>query len=188
MIKHILEEDLYVRITGFQNVEVENAKDLLRAVRTEKRANIQVQFFNAGVVVTWEHLYFALLNALTAFRTKRNVSKSLAVEIMLYASAQRQIKKAIELIGVKAGCSDVAVVVVGKKLRDVETAVSAISRLFAKKPDEHVLELSTLKKQEICRAFTVSENELAVVTKDGDAEKALVDVIIERVALLSTKL
>jgi KEOPS complex subunit Cgi121 len=188
MIKHIAEEDRYVKITGFQNVEVKNAKDLLRAVRTEKRENIQVQFFNAGLVATWEHLYFALLNALTAFRTKRNVSKSLAVEIMLYASAQRQIKKAIELIGVKAGCSDVAVVVVGKKLRDVEAAVSAISRLFAKKPDERVLELSTLKSQEIYKAFTVSENELAVVTKGGDAERALVDVIIERVALLSTKL
>ena len=188
MIKYIAEEDRYVKITGFQNVEVKNAKDLLRAARTEKRANIQVQFFNAGIVATWEHLYFALLNALTAFRTKRNVSKSLAVEIMLYASAQRQIRKAIELIGVKAGCSDVAVIVVGEKSGDVEASVSAASRLLDKEPDEGVLELSTAKSFAIRKAFMITEEELKVVTKKGDAEQALVDIVIERMALLSTKL
>ncbi len=188
MIKYIAEEDRYVKITGFQNVEVKNAKDLLRAVRTEKRAIIQVQFFNAGIVATWEHLYFALLNALTAFRTKRNVSKSLAVEIMLYASAQRQIRKAIELIGVKAGCSDVAVVAVGEKSGDVEASVSAASKFLDKVPNEGVLELSTVKSVAIRKAFIITEEELTVVTKRGDAEQALVDIVIERMALLSTKL
>ena len=188
MIKYIAEEDRYVKITGFQNVEVKNAKDLLRAARTEKRANIQVQFFNAGIVATWEHLYFALLNALTAFRTKRNVSKSLAVEIMLYASAQRQIRKAIELIGVKAGCSDVAVIVVGEKSGDVEASVSAASRLLDKEPDEGVLELSTAKSFAIRKDLMITEEELTVVTKEGDSEQALVDIVIERMALLSTKL
>jgi len=68
MIKHISEENLYVRITGFQNVEVENAKELLRAVRTEKRANIQVQFFNAGIVVTWGTPVFRPLKRIDGFQ------------------------------------------------------------------------------------------------------------------------
>ena len=188
MIKQIAGEDRYVGITGFKNVEVKNTEELLRAVRTEKRANIQVQFFNAGLVATWEHLYFALLNALTAFRTKRNVSKSLAIEIMLYASAQRQIRKAIELIGVKAGCRDVAVVAVGEKSGDVEASISAASKLLDKEPNEDVLELSTAKAFAIRKAFMITEEELTVVTKGGDAEQALVDIVIERIALLSTKL
>jgi tRNA threonylcarbamoyladenosine modification (KEOPS) complex Cgi121 subunit len=188
MIEHMAEEGQYVEITGFRNVEVKNAEELLRAVRAGKRTTVQVQFFNAGLVATWEHLYFALLNALTGFRTKRNVSKSLAVEIMLYASAQRQIRKAIEFIGVKAGCSDVAVVVIGETSGDVEASVSAASTLLDKEPDERVLELSTMKALAIRKAFMITEEELTVVTKEGDAERALVDMVIERMALLSTKL
>jgi KEOPS complex subunit Cgi121 len=188
VLKHVEEHGKYVEITGFKNVQVENPEELLKTIRSSKQANVSVQFFNAQLIATWEHLYFAVLNALTAFRTERNVSKSLAVEVMLYASAQRQIRKAIELVGVKSGCGDMAVVVVGEKPADVEDAVSAISRLFAKKPDERVLELSTAKAQEIRKAFTITETELEVVTKKGDAECALVDLVIERMALLSTRL
>jgi KEOPS complex subunit Cgi121 len=188
MIIHVVEEAKYVQITGFKNVEVKNAKELLRDVRNGKGTTVQVQFFNASIVATWEHLYFALLNALTAFRTKRNVSRSLAVEIVLYASAQRQIRKAIELIGVKAGCNDVAVVVVGETLGDVEASVSEASTLLNREPDERVLELSTAKALAIREAFAITEEELTVVVKEGDANQALVDVVIERMALLSTKL
>jgi len=188
MIKHIIEESRYVEITGFKNIMVKNPKEFLKAFKLENLADVSVQFFNAKLIATRDHLHFALLNALTAFRTKRNVSKSLAVEIMLYASAQRQIRKAIELVGVKAGCSDIAVIVVGEKLGSVEAAVSEISRFLGKKTDEHVLDLSTVKMLAIRKSFMITEEELAVVTKDGDAQRGLVDVVVERMALLSTKL
>jgi len=188
MIKHLSDESRYVEITGFRNITVERPEKFLEAIQREKQADVSVQFFSAELIAGWEHLYFALLNALMAFRTKRNVSKSLAVEIMLYASAQHQIRKAIELVGVKAGCSDIAVVVVGEKLGSVEAAVSEISRFLGKKPNEHVLDLSTVKMRAIRKAFMITEEELAVVTKDGDAQRGLVDVVVERMALLSTKL
>jgi KEOPS complex subunit Cgi121 len=188
MLKRIEEHGKYVEITGFKNVVVENIEELLRAARTGKETNIQVQFFNAEMIATWEHLYFAVLNGLTAFRTKRNVSKNLAVEVVLYASAQRQIRKAIELLGVKSGCADVAVVVVGETPEAVEAAVMLVSKYFCREPDERVLELSPAKVRNIRSAFAMTENELAVVTKRGDAERALVDLVIERMALLSTRL
>jgi KEOPS complex subunit Cgi121 len=188
VLKRVEEHGMYAEITGLRNVQVENPEELLRTMRSGKQANVSVQFFNAQLIATWEHVYFAVLNALTAFRTKRNVSKNLAVEVMLYASAQRQIRKAIELVGVKPGCGNVAVLIIAENPEAVKTAVSAVSRLFGRKPDEHVLELSTAKAQEIRKAFTITEKELAVVTKKGDEERALVDLVIERMALLSTKL
>ena len=188
MLKYLEEHSKYMGITGFRSVEVENPEELLKSIRRDKQANVSVQFFNAQLIATWEHLYFAVLNALTAFRTKRNVSKSLAVEVMLYASAQRQIRKGIEFIGVKPGYRNLAVAIIGEKPDSVEAAVSTVSRLFGREPDEHVLELSPAKARNIRNAFTLTEKELAVVTKKGDAERALVDVVIERMALLSTKL
>lgn len=188
MLKRVEEHGMYAEITGLRNVKVESPEELLKTMRTDKQANVSVQFFNAQLIATWEHLYFAVLNALTAFRTKRNVSKNLAVEVMLYASGQRQIRKAIEFLGVRRGCSDMAVAVIGENQDEVKAAVSAVSQHFCRKPDAHVLELSTAKAQEIRKAFMITENELAVVTKNGDAERAVVDLVIERMALLSTKL
>ncbi len=149
---------------------------------------VGVQFFNNDLIATWEHLYFAIIDALMAFRTKRNISKSIAVEVMLYASAQRQIKKAIELIGLKSGCQDLALIVEGESIESVESVVSSISKQIGKAPDEGVLALSPSKKKTIRAVFGITNNELIVAKKGNDVERALVDLVIERMALLSTKL
>ena len=188
VLKHIEEHAKYVEITGFKNVKIENPEALLKKIRSKSDTNVSVQFFNAKLICTWEHIYFAVLNALMMFGTKRNISKNLAVEVMLYASAQRQIRKGINFIGVKPDCQNLAVVVIGETLKGVKTTVSAISELFGQQPNEKVLELSIEKVQEIRRAFIITEKELKVVTKKDDAQRALIDLVIERMALLSTKL
>jgi tRNA threonylcarbamoyladenosine modification (KEOPS) complex Cgi121 subunit len=147
-----------------------------------------VQFFNAELVATWQHLYFAVLNALTAFRNKTNVSKSVAVEVMLYTSAQRQIRKAIALLGVKRDSATVAAVIIGESPETVKAALSSISKHIEAEPDETVLALSNSKMQSIRRAFSISELEVETVMKASDVEQALVDLVIERAALLSTQL
>jgi tRNA threonylcarbamoyladenosine modification (KEOPS) complex Cgi121 subunit len=188
MLKHLQEDEKYVEITGFRNVQIKDAAEFLRAVRDGMPAEAEVQLFDADLVASWQHLYFAVLNALMAFRTGRNISKSVAVEVMLYASAQRQIKKAIELIGVTKNTANLAAVVVSGKAESVKRALAAIANCISAEPDERVLELSTRKVQRIRRAFAVSDLELeTVATKDG-AVQALVDLVVERVALLSTQL
>ena len=72
----------------------------------------EVQFFDAALVATWEHLYFAVLNAVMNLKSTRGISKSIAVESVLYASAQRQIQKAIDFIGLKPDSENAAVVVI----------------------------------------------------------------------------
>ncbi len=188
MLKLIPEAGKNVGITGFKDVKMEAPKKLLDAIRYGTRPEVAVQFFNADLVATWEHLYFAVVDALTAFTTRRSISKNLAVEVMLYASAQRQIRKAIELLGVKPGCPEVAVVVVAAAHEAVEAALKSISKHFDQKQDDKVLELSPAKVQNIRRVFALTDEELAVVTKDGDVDRALVDLVIERMALLATKL
>jgi tRNA threonylcarbamoyladenosine modification (KEOPS) complex Cgi121 subunit len=187
LLKYIEEDGKYVEITGFGNVKIEDAEEFLKTIRKEKQTAC-VQFFNAELVATWQHLYFAALNALVAFRNKRNISKNVAMEVMLYASAQRQIRKAIALIGVKRDSVNVAAVIIDENPDLVKTALRMVSRRIGVEPDETVLELSRGKVQSILRAFDVSERELETVMKKNSLEQALVNLVVERMALLSTQL
>ena len=188
MLKYIKETEKYVEITGFRNTTIGDAKDFLKAVRKEKQQHVWVQFFDAELAATWQHLYFAVVNALLAFKNERNVSKSVAMEAMLYASAQRQIRRAIDLIGVKYNSANVAVVVIGEKSDSVHATLSTISKRVGAEPDETVLELTKDKTQSIRKAFGISANELEAIIKKKNTKQALVNLVIERTALLSTQL
>jgi len=188
LLKYIEEHGKYVEITGFRNVKIEDAEEFLKAIRKEQQENTAVQFFNAELVATWQHLYFAALNALTAFRNKRNISKNVVMEVMLYASAQRQIQKAIELVGVKCDSANMAMVIIGETPASVKAVLSAVSKRIGAEPAETVLELSKGKMQSIRRAFDISEKELKTVMKKNNLEQALVNLVFERMALLSTQL
>ncbi|MDH5793660.1 MAG: KEOPS complex subunit Cgi121, partial [Candidatus Bathyarchaeota archaeon] len=89
MLKYIEEFGKYAAITGFRNVQIKDTEEFLKKICKKKGSNVETQFFDAKYVATWQHLYFAVLNALTAFKNKGNISKSVTMETLLYASAQR---------------------------------------------------------------------------------------------------
>lgn len=187
MLKYIEEFRKYVAITGFSNTKIEDVEEFFKRVRREKPSNVEIQFFDARFVATWQHLYFAVLNALTAFKNKRNISKSLAMEAMLYASAQHQIQKATKILGIKPNMSEIAVLLIGEKPEAVKSALQTVAKYVNAKQDFTVLELSKKKNALIQKTFEISHLELeAVVGKDG-LEKALVNLVIERMALLATQ-
>jgi KEOPS complex subunit Cgi121 len=188
LLKSIEEAGKYVEITGFRNVGIKDAEEFVKAARKGTPKSGWVQFFDAELVATWQHLYFAVLNALLAFRSGRNASKSVAMEAMLYASAQRQISKALRFIGVKRDSKNVAVVVLGESPASVEALLSAVAKRVGVEPDESVLAVSEEKARRIRQAFGITEREIKTVARKGDGVQALVDLVIERVALLSTRL
>jgi KEOPS complex subunit Cgi121 len=173
-------------IVGFRDVEVKETEAFLEAVDRDKPPGVEAQFFDADLVATWQHLYFAVLNALTAFKNNENLSKSVAMETMLYASGRRQIQKATQLLGIKPTSRNMAVLIVGGKVEVVREALTKISRRVGGKLDDSVLELSGKKMERIKRAFDISEAELDTVTEGDGLQKALVDLVAERVALLAT--
>ena len=188
MLKYIEEAGKYVEITGFRNLGIDDSEEFVKATRKALPENAWVQFFDAGLVATWQHLYFAVLNALLAFKNERNVSKSVAMETMLYASAQRQIQKAIDFMGVKCASADVAVVIIGQSAESVKAVLSEVSKCVGEKPDDAVLEISQDKVERIREAFGITDAELEAVSEKDNGKDALVDLVIERVALLPTQL
>ena len=177
----------YVAIAGFRNVKIKDVNAFLKRVRREAK-EAHVQFFDAKLIASQQHLYFAALNALRAFEKKLNISSGLAVEVLLYASAQRQIKKAVDMLGIKPYSSQVAVLILAENKRGVDAALEAVSKLMSGERDDGVLELTDEKIEGIKRLFGVSDIEIeAKLRREGLEKEALVDLVIEHVALLATK-
>ncbi len=187
MLRYIEEFRKHVVTAGFSDVKIKDTEEFIKKIREEKPSNVEVQFFDAKFVATWQHLYFAALNTLTALKNKKNLSKSAAMETMLYASAQRQIRKAIKLLGINPDSSEMAVLIIGEKPEKARSALTIVSKYCNVQRDDTVLELSKEKAIVIQKEFGISDVELETIMIKDDLEKALVDLVIERMALLATE-
>jgi tRNA threonylcarbamoyladenosine modification (KEOPS) complex Cgi121 subunit len=187
-MRHQLEEyGKTVQITGYRNINFTAAEMYLKANR-QKVTQTDIQFFDADLIATSEHLYFATLNALATFKTKTNISRSLAMETMLYTSAQRQIQKAIENAGIRPESKNMAVLIIGDDTEQVESALKSLVNALGAPPDEAVLELTQVKIGKIRKTFDISDQELMSAARGEDHAAALVSLVIERVALVSTQI
>jgi len=177
----------YIAIAGFRNVKIKDINSFLERVR-KKVGEAHVQFFDAKLIASQQHLYFAALNALNAFEKNLNISSSLAVEVLLYASAQRQIRKAVDMLGIKPYSSQVAVLVIAETEQEVDKGLETVSELMPSERDDDVLELTDEKFEDIKALFGFPDLELeAKLRREGLEREALVDLVIEHVALLATQ-
>jgi len=172
----------YLIVEGFRNVKIHNVDEFLNRIRS-RAGSCHIQVLDASLVAGFEHLYFAALNALKSFESGLNISKSLAVEILLFASGQDQIRRAIEILGVKPSSSDVALVIVADSRDEAVSAVNNISGVLDGERDESVIELTDEKVSAIMKRFNISEAELEASMR-GSLRDALKSIIIERAALL----
>ncbi len=177
----------HITIVGFKNVKIKDIKGFLEDVRGEVK-EAHVQFLDAKLIAGQQHLYFAALNALKAFKRKSNISSSLAIEAILYASAQRQISKAVNLLGVKKDSSRVAVLIIAENRQRMDDCLEVVSRMVPGERDDMVLELTDEKIGGIKRLFEISDLEIeAKLRRKGLELEALIDLVIEHVALLATQ-
>jgi KEOPS complex subunit Cgi121 len=174
-------------IVGFRNVQIEDANAFLEHFRKENR-EASVQFFDAKHVAGPQHLYFAALNALNAFEKNTNISNNLAVEALLYASAQRQINKAVKMLGIKQDSSEVAALIITENRHKNSDYLRLVTKTVPGERDDSVLELTNKKSGNIKKLFGISDLEFETkLEKEGLEKQALTDLVIERMALLVTK-
>lgn len=183
----IEEFDKIIDINGYRDIDFEKAEAFLKSCRKHPPQNVEVQFFEADLIATEQHIYFAVLNALNAFENKTNISKNIAVETILYASAQRQIQKAIDLIGIKPKTKNMAIVIIGEETSQIENELREISSYFNGNPDSSTLQLTGEKKEKILKDFQITSKEIESIDNNA-SEKAIVNLIVEQMALLTTQL
>jgi KEOPS complex subunit Cgi121 len=175
-----------ITILGFSNVKIENPSSLFEQFRTENKTPIQ--FFDAKFVAGKQHLYFAAINALNTFGKKTNISNNIAVEILLYASGQRQIKKAVKMLGIKQNTTEVAALIIPKNTQEKQKYIQIVTGTIPGERNDQVLELKDTKINTIKKLFQISKQEFeAKLKKEGLEKEALTDLVIERMALLVTR-
>ena len=86
-----------VGVTG----KIDSIEQMMENLRRfEASNNCTVQIFRADRIFGKPHLEVAVEHAQRSFEQSRNRSKHLGTEILLYCAAERQIKNAIELLGI----------------------------------------------------------------------------------------
>jgi len=178
-------ESHYLLSLGFANARIADPEKTLRQLRSTSD-RIQVQLLKAGLVAGPEHLRFAARNALQSFRGKNPRSKSLAVELLLFISCQRQISKAISLLGVESSDNRIVLVALSESTEALHELEKA-SKSVLGELDESLVEISSrLKLDEIRRCYGVSAREMDAARFLGESdEQVLKRLIVERSALLS---
>ena len=94
--------DNNVRVIGFKG-NVDSINDLLAAISKFNSNDSIIQLLDADGICSIDHVYHGINQALLAFERDENLANDLSVEIILRCSAQRQISKAFDLLGLKEG-------------------------------------------------------------------------------------
>jgi len=175
----------HMTIVGFRNVRIKNIDAFFDLVK-KGTEGCHVQFFDARIIAGFDHLYFAALNALKAFETGLNISKNLALDVLLFASGQNQIKEAVELLGIKPDSFQIAVLILADTRFKVSKALNYVSDLLQAEIGDEVIELTDGKVETIKRAFGITDLEIEATLRRTEKE-ALISLLTERAALLVTQ-
>jgi tRNA threonylcarbamoyladenosine modification (KEOPS) complex Cgi121 subunit len=79
--------------------------ELIEKLKKYRGRNLAVQLFDYGSTINRTHILGAYLNAILAFKNNKNISNSISMEMLLFASMTRQISEAIGKIGIRSNDS-----------------------------------------------------------------------------------
>ena len=103
-----------VEILGFTG-EIESIPKTLEQVENIRNSCCDVgiiQLMNADTIAGKEHLQQGVIHAINAFKRRENLAKDLGIEILIRTSAQRQLSKAFDILGLREGKMNIAVVLI----------------------------------------------------------------------------
>ena len=184
-IEYFQEYERYVVITGVRDTKISHPEVVLRQLR-QISGSVDAQILDMKSVAGKDHLRFAVLNALKAWKQGRQMSESLAIEILLYASGQRQIKNAIAFLGVASDSRNIAVIGISSERSALEEFRAKLRDIMGGEMDELILE--ERDNDAIKRTFDITDVQFKTLVKRAvTEEEALTRLVIEKMALLSTK-
>ncbi len=155
-----------LQILGFRTT-IASVGDTLNKINGIKKDGEIIQLLNADAVAGTNHITHGVNQAVLAFERGENLAKDISVEIVLRCSAQRQISKAFDVLGLKEGEMNLCAVLIN--CGDYTSELSSIFTL-----DETVLDANEEKLKEI---YKISD----VETKNMSVE----DILIDRITKLT---
>ena len=179
--------DEVIGIAEIQNSNRLKQEELIQLAKSQSRDSLTVQLLNALLIVDDTHLLSAAQNAINAKHGKYMLSRSLDVEIIVFASAQRQIGKALDDLGVYDGLDEIAVVVVGSDTSLVEDTINNLIEKIGKE----VTPAFTATRERIKRIkdhYQIQDKEIVAISDSEAVEAQLIALsrcVISRVSLVA---
>lgn len=155
-----------IQILGFRT-GIDSVGDTLDKINSIKRDDDIIQLLDADSVVSRNHIIHGVNQAYLAFERGENLANDLSVEIVLRCSAQRQISKAFNILGLKEGDVNLCAVVVGSN-----DYTDELSSIFTR--DDDVL---LPNNDKLVKIYKISETELQNMSVEG--------IIIDRITKLA---
>jgi len=188
LILNLSQDGKFVTVSAFKAPTSIDPSTALRDLRMAI-PHVEVQFFDGTRVAGRQHLEIAAINALRAFKAGTNISRSLAMETLLYASAQRQIDLAINMLGVTRDSRTVGFVAFSESRDDAEALKDRIAQFMSADLDAALLDdWSRDKARTIMALYEIGAVELEAIVMPGqEIKEAISKAVVERVALLSTR-
>lgn len=130
-----------------------------------------MQVIDSRLVAGNEHIKFAISQAEKSFKRLENVSSNFFIEVLVRASGQRQIKKALSLFGVR---NSRRVVVISNELpRDFLKEYCCV---------EEDVKIDGRKYSAIKKQFEITEKEISTIGIEKN--EALKSLVKDRIALI----
>ena len=155
-----------IQILGFKGT-INSIGETLDYIDSIKEDGEIIQLLNADSIVSKNHIIHGVNQAILAFDRGENLANDLSVEIALRCSAQRQISKAFNILGLKEGEMNLCVILINSKDHFEE-----LSKIFT--PDDSVFDLD---ESNLIKIYKISDDEII--------NMSLEDVIIDRIAKLT---
>ena len=149
--------------------------------------NATVQLFNLDRVAGSRHLLLATFNAVKSYDSKRRISRSLGMEILLFVSGTRQISEAVKRVGISPETVRTAALAVLPAGDDHSKVTEYLAGVLNEKADDSLLDQWTSRREStVVRTFGIGDKELkATIREDEKTEKAIERLAIERSAMLA---
>lgn len=189
-IKEIRDEEFpfnYIFISGISNAETSFNKLIENIDKISNENQVIIQIFNSELIAGWEHLFFSAIHSLKAFKDGKNLSNKLNLEILLYASGQPQIKKAIKLLGIRPEIQNIAILILGNSIETLENVKLQIFKLIKGIEDESILNINENKFEKLCEVFKITPLEIESTSISDNWEdklEAINKIILNRIAFV----
>ena len=156
-----------IQIAGFKS-NINDFGNLMSNINKISK-NCTIQLLNADGIAGREHILHAAVHAIKAFERNENIAKDLGLEICVRASAQRQISKALSILGIREGKMNICAVAVDCS----ENIMDELGDILNKNDDTVLDPDETLLKD----IYGISEGEIKTAS-------SISNVMIERTTLL----
>jgi len=180
-------KDKVVGIAELRNSNNLNQKELIQIATSISNKTLTVQLLNAQLIANEFHLLSAAQNAIKAQQGNYMISRGLDVEIIVFASAQRQIGRALDELGVYDGLDELALVVIGSDPTSVERSVKELTEAIGTEiippfaaTEEHI--------ERVKQHFQISDKEINTLSDSETPQSklgALSRCIVSRVSLVA---